>query len=123
LTALVDSGVDQGVAIARERHVGAIGLEEVLIDVEARSERLERSFKTLDRELLSRLVKALEVHAADFEHHPEVAALGEERRLVPKAVEVDVRVERTGLIPRLDDLVESQHHRISTLGTCCLAAS
>jgi hypothetical protein len=32
------------------------------------------------------VVKALEVNTGDFEHHPEVATLGEEGRLVPKAV-------------------------------------
>ncbi len=107
LTALVDGGVDQGVAIASEGHLWPIGLEEVLIDMKSRSERLEGRLQPLDCELLSRLVKALEVHSADLEDHAKVAALGEEGGFIPEAVEVDVRVERTGLSPRLDDLGES----------------
>jgi type I restriction enzyme R subunit len=52
-----------------------------------------------------------------------IAAFGKERRLIPEAVEVDVVVQGRTFFPRLDDLVETQHHTTSTRGTCCFAAS
>jgi hypothetical protein len=107
LTTLVDGRVDQRVAVMCKWHLWPIGLEKVLIDMKSRPERFEGRFQPLDRELLSGLVKALEVHSADLEDHAKVAALGEEGRFIPEAVEVDVRVERTGLSPRLDDFGES----------------
>ena len=84
-TALVDGRVDQRVAIASEWHLWPIGLEEVLIDMKSRPERLEGRLQSLDRELLSGLVKALEVHSADLEDHAKVAALCEEGGFIPRS--------------------------------------
>ena len=62
---LVDGRVDQRVAVMSEGHLRSVGLEEVLVDVKSRPERLEGRLQPLDRELLSGLVKALEVHSAN----------------------------------------------------------
>ena len=41
------------------------------------------------------------------ESHAYIAALGQERRLIPEAVKIDVVVQSTTLLSRLDDLVET----------------
>jgi len=63
------------------------------------------------------------VHAGDAEHHAQVAALGEKRRFVPEAIQVDVVAKCGGFLPRLDDFIQTQHQSTSTRGALCLAAS
>ena len=123
LPPLVDRCFHNRVVISCERYVRAIRFEEVLVNMEAWAKGFERCLQPLHRILLFRAVKTFVVHAGNTENHAEIAALGKEGRLIPEAVEVDVVVESRTLFPRLDDLVETQHHTTSTRGTCCLAAS
>ena len=58
--------------------------------MEAGAEELERSLKALDRVLLLGVVEALVIDTGNAQHHAQVAALGQECRLVPEAVQVDV---------------------------------
>ena len=96
LPPLVDGGFHNGIVVVGERNLRPVLFEEILVDVEAGAEGFERGFQPLDGILLLRMVKALVVHAGDAQHHPQIAALGQKRRLVPEAVEVDVVVERRG---------------------------
>ena len=64
--------------------------------MEAGAKCLQRGLQPLDGILLFRVVKALVVHAGDAQHHPKIAGLRKERRLVPEPIEVDVVVERRG---------------------------
>src|ERR1700731_5328919 len=123
LPSLVDSRLDNGVIICCERYVGAVRLEEVLVNMEAWAKGFQRRLQALHRILLLQAVETFVVHAGNAENHADITALGKEGRLVPKAIEVDVVVQRRTLFPRLDHLVETQHHTTSTGGTCCLAAS
>jgi len=83
----------------------------------------QRRLQPLHRIFLFRAVKTFVVHAGNAENHADITALGEEGRLIPEAIEVDVVVECRTLFPRLDDFIETQHHTTSTRGTCCFAAS
>jgi hypothetical protein len=123
LPPLFDGGFNDRVVVPCKRYIGAIRFEEVLVDVKAGAECFERGFQAFDRVLLFRMVKAFVVHAGNAENHAHIATLGEEGRLIPEAVQIDVVVERRALLPRLDDFIESKHQRTSTRGTCCLAAS
>jgi hypothetical protein len=42
---------------------------------------------------------------------------------IPEPVKIDLAALRGGFLPRLEDLVEAQHHRTSTPGMTCLAGS
>jgi hypothetical protein len=53
------------------------------------------------------VVEAFVVHAGEAQHHAHVATLGEKRSLIPKAIQVDVVIQRSRFLPRLDYLVES----------------
>jgi hypothetical protein len=110
LPPLVDGRFHNRVVICCERYVGAVRFEEVLVNMEAWAKRFERRFQPLHRILLLRAVKTFVVHAGNAENHADIAALGKEGRLIPEAVEVDVVVESRTLFPRLDDLIETQHH-------------
>src|ERR1700722_16102355 len=123
LPPLVDRRFHNRVVICCERYVRSIRFEEVLVNTEAGAKCLERRFQPLHRILLFRAVKTLVVHTGNTENHANITALGKESRLIPEAIEVDVVVERRTLLPRLDDLIETQHHTTSTRGICCLAAS
>src|SRR5580700_7538480 len=123
LSSLVDSGLDNGVIICCERYVGAVRFEEVLVNMEAWAKGFQRCLQPLHRILLLRAVKTFVVHARNAENHADITTLGKEGRLAPESIEVDVVVESRALFPRLDDLIETQHHTTSTRGTCCFAAS
>ena len=123
LPPLVDCRFYNRVVVMREWNLRPVLLEEILIDVEAGAEGLQRRLQPLDRVLLLAVVEAFVVHARNAQHHAHVAALGQKRGLVPESIQVDVVVERSRIFPRLDDLVESQHQTTSTRGTLCLAAS
>jgi hypothetical protein len=75
--------------------------------MEAWANRFERGLQPLHRVLLLRAVKTFVVHAGNPENHAYITGLGKERRLVPKAVQVDVVVESCTLFPRLDDLIHA----------------
>ena len=123
LPPLVNGCVDQLIVIAGERDLWPVGLEDVLIDMKAFAERLEGRFKPLHSILLFIVIKAFVVHPCNAQHHPKVAALGEECRLCPEPTQVNVGAEGIGFLLRLDDAREIQHYRTSTFGTVCLAAS
>ena len=89
----------------------------------ARAELLECRLQPLYGVLLLRVVEAFVVHARYAKHHPEVARFGQKGRLVPETVQVEVIVQRGGVLPRFDDLVDAQHQTTSTRGVLCLAAS
>ncbi len=91
--------------------------------MEAWAKRFQRRLQPLHRVLVLRAVKTFVVHARNAEDHAEITALGEEGRLVPEAIDVDMVVESRTLFPGLDDFIDTQHHTISTRGTCCFAAS
>jgi hypothetical protein len=93
------------------------------VNVEAWAKRFERCFHPLHRILLFGAVGTLVVRAGNAEDHSYIAALGEEGRLIPEAVEIYVVVESCALFPRLDDFVETQHHITSARGIRCFAAS
>jgi hypothetical protein len=105
LAALLDGRLHNWIVIAGERYLGTVLFEEVLIDMEAGAEGFERGFQPLHGVLLLRMVQAFVVHAGDTKHHAKIAALGEERGLVPEAVQIDVVGKRGGLFPRLDDFI------------------
>jgi hypothetical protein len=65
------------------------------------------------------MIEAFVVHAREAQHHAHVAALGQEHRLAPEAVQVDMVAESGGFPPWLDDLIESEHQATSTRGTLC----
>ena len=123
LPPLLDRRFHNRVVIFGERYVGPVRFEEILVNMEAWAEGFQSGFQPLHRILLLRAVKAFVVHAGNTENHADIAALRKKGRLIPEAVEVDVVVETRALFPRLDDLIDSQHHSTSTRGTCCLAAS
>ncbi len=123
LLALLDGRLHHEIVIAGKGNLRPVLLEEILIHMEAGAEVLQRGLKPLDRIFLSGMVQALVVHAGNTQHHTEVAALGEEGRLIPKAIEIDVGVQGCSLIPRLDGSVDAEHQTTSTRGTLCLAAS
>ncbi len=95
LPPLLDGRFHNRVVVLREGYVRPVRLEEILVDVEAGAEGFQRGFQPLDRILLLRAVEAFVVHAGNTEHHAEIAGLGEEGRLIPEPVEVDVVVEST----------------------------
>src|SRR5580704_4522886 len=123
LPSLVNSRFDNGVIICCERYVGAVRFEEVLVNMEAGAKGFQRRLQPLHRILLLRAVETFVVHAGNAENHADITALGQEGRLGPEAIEVDVVVESRTLFPRLDHFIEAQHQTTSTSGTCCLAAS
>ena len=123
LPPLFDGCFYNGVIVVGKWDLRPVLLEEILIDMKAGAECLERRLQPLDGVLLLSVVETFVIHACDAQHHAHVAALGQKRCLVPKAIQVDVVVERRRFLPRLDDLVESQHQTTSTRGTLCLAAS
>ena len=123
LPPLLDGRFHNRVVIFGEGYVGPVRLEEILVNVEAWAKRFQRRFQPLHRILLLRAVKAFVVHAGNTENHADIAGLSKEGRLIPEPVEVDVVVESRTLFPRLDDLIETQHHSTSTRGMSCLAAS
>jgi len=69
------------------------------------------------------MVEAFVVHARNTQHYPHIPALGDKRSLIPESIQIDVVIEGSRFLPRLDDLIESQHQTTSTRGTLCLAAS
>src|SRR6202041_1302119 len=80
--------------------------------------------ESLNGVILCLAVQALVVDALHGKNHAQVPTLGEKGGLVPEAVKVDVRVERLGLLPGLDDFVDAQHaQQTSTRGIACFAAS
>ena len=93
LPPLVDGRFHDRVVVVGERNLRPVRFEEVLVDVEAGAERFERRFQPLHRILLFRVVETFVVHAGNTQHHAHVAALGQEGRLIPEAVQVDVVVE------------------------------
>jgi hypothetical protein len=123
LPSLLDGRFHNRVVIFCERYVGPVRLEEILVNMEAWAKHLERCLQPLHRVLLFRAVQTFVVHAGNTENHADIPALGKEGRLIPEAIEVDVVVETRALFPRLDDLIDSQHHCTSTRGMSCLAAS
>ncbi len=123
LSPLLDGRFHNRVVVSGERYLGPVRFEEILVDMEAWAERFERRFQPLDRILLLRAVQAFVVHARNTEHHADIAALSEEGRLIPEPVQVDVVIQCRTFFPRLDDLIETQHHNTSTRGMNCLAAS
>src|SRR5277367_1744389 len=123
LSSLVDSCFDNGVVISREWYVRTIRFEEVLVDMEAWAKGFQSCLQPLHRVLLFRAVETFVVHTGNTENHTHIAALRKEGRFIPKAVEVDVVIESRTLVPRLNDLIETQHQTTSTRGTCCLVAS
>jgi hypothetical protein len=64
--------------LAGKWNFGPVRLEKILIDVEALAETLEGGFESLHCILLFVVAQAFIVHAGDTEHHPKVAALGQE---------------------------------------------
>ena len=60
---LIDGSLNDWVRVILKRNCRAVGLKEVLIDVKAGPEDLERSLKALHGIFLRCLVKALVVHA------------------------------------------------------------
>ena len=123
LPPLLDGRFHNRVVIFCERYVGPVRFEEILVNVEAWAEGFQSGFQSFHRIFLLRAVKAFVVHAGNTEHHADIAALCQEGRFIPEAVEVDVVVETRAVLPGLDDFIDSQHHSTSTRGTCCFAAS
>ncbi len=123
LPPLLDRRFHNRVVVFGEGYVGPVRLEEILVNMEAWAERFQRRFQPLDRILLLRAVQAFVVNAGNAENHADIAGLSEEGRLIPEPVQVDVVVESRTFFPRLDDLIETQHHNTSTRGMNCLAAS
>ncbi len=120
LLALIDGGLDHRVVIVGKGNLRPIGFEEILIDVESGTKALERRLQPLYRVLLRCLIETLVVHAAHAHDHADVAALGQERSAAPEPIEVQVRVQRGGFLPRLQDSIHSKHQRTSTAGISCL---
>ena len=123
LLTLIDGGLHNRVVIVGEGNLRPIGFEEVLVDVEAGAKALERRFQPFHRILLCRLIDAFIVHAADAHDHAKVAALGQKRAAAPEPIEVQVRIQRGGFLPRFQDSIHSKHQRTSTAGISCLPAS
>src|ERR1017187_90780 len=111
------------VLIAGEWNLRTVGLEQVLIDMEARAKRFQRRLEPLHCIFLIAVVKAPVIHAGDAQDHAQVAAFGQKCGLVPKAIQIDMAVQRVGVSPRLDGSINAQHQSTSTRGTLCLAAS
>ncbi|MGA7522595.1 MAG: hypothetical protein WBW84_08930 [Acidobacteriaceae bacterium] len=120
---LVHGCLHNWIVIAGEGYFRPVGLEKILVDMEAGAERLERGLQPLDRILLLGVVEAFIVRAGDAKHHTQVAALGEKCGLIPEAIQVDVIRERGGLSPRFYDSIQTQHYTTSTRGMLGLAAS
>ena len=106
-----------------ERNVGPVCLEQVLIDMEAGPKDLEGRFESFDGILLGRLIQTFVINTAHPKHDSEVPALRQEHFVVPEAVEVDLGVESSGFLPRLDDTIDAEHLAHLDAGISCLAAS
>src|ERR1035437_7066683 len=123
LSALIDCRCHNRIVVLGKWNVGAVRLEEVLVNMEAWAKCFQRGLQPLHRVLLLGAVKTLVVHASNSEHHAHVTALGEKGRRIPETVQIDVVIQCSAVFPRLNDLIETQHQTTSTRGTCCLAAS
>src|ERR1700730_10267113 len=99
---LIDGSFHDRIVIMREWQIRSTGLHEVLIDMEARAERLQRSFQTLDSINLLPLIETLVVDPFHRKYHPQIARLSEKDTLIPEAVEVDMVVECRSTLPWLD---------------------
>src|ERR1700684_2288046 len=99
LPSLVNSRFDNGVVICCERYVGAVRFEEILVNMEAWAKGFQRRLQSLYRILPLRAIKTFVVHTGYAENHADITAFGEEDRLIPEAVEVDVVVQRCTLFP------------------------
>ncbi len=102
LAPLLDGGAHHRAVVLGKRHLGPVRLAKILVDVEPRAKGFQSRFEALDRVRLRRMVQALVIDAGDVEHHAYIAALGQERRLVPKSVEAEVRIQRGRFFPGLD---------------------
>jgi hypothetical protein len=69
LPPLVDSCFHNRIVIRRERYVGAVRFEEVLVNMEAWAKGFQRRLQTLHRILLLRAVKTFVVHTGNTENH------------------------------------------------------
>jgi len=123
LFSLFDCRVNDGIAIRLKRNRRTACFEQVLVNMKSGPEHLHGRFETLYRVFLGLLVEALIIHASHFEHKSKVPTLCEEDPLIPKAIEIDVSVKRPRFLPWLDYMCHAQHHRTSTAGISCLAAS
>ena len=77
--------------------------------MKAGSEDLQSGFEPFNGVLLCRLVQALVIDTTHAEHDPQITALGEEHFLIPESVEVDLGVERSRFVPRLENTVDTEH--------------
>jgi hypothetical protein len=116
---VIDLGLDNGIVVVGEGNFGTVRLEQVLIDIEPRTKRLQRGFKPLDGVFLTAVIKALIIDSRNVENHAKFPALGEENSVAPKPIEIDMIVEGGRFLPRFDGFVDSQHHRTSTRGKDC----
>ena len=93
LSALLDSGIYQLVAVCLERDIWIVLFEEVLIDAVIGAEKLERGLQMLHGKSLSTLVEGFVVDSFNFQNCCHVAGFSEESVVVPETVEVHLRVQ------------------------------
>ena len=86
-----------------------IALEEHLIKSGPIIERPKGGLQALDSIVASRVVKAFVINPANSQSATEVAGFGEEGVLIPEAVEVNLRLKRSSLLPFLRDLLSLEH--------------
>jgi hypothetical protein len=55
------------------------------------------------------MVQTLVIDTANPEHDAKITALGKEHFLIPESVEIDLGVERSRFVPRLENMVDTQH--------------
>ena len=73
---LLDGSFHYRVFVVDERYFGAIGLEEILVDVEAGAKGFEGRFEPFHRIFLGCAVKAFVVYAGHTKNHAHVSTLG-----------------------------------------------
>ena len=74
-------------------------LEENLVQPGLLIQGAESGFQPLYRVIPPGMVQALVVNPANPQHRSQVAGFGQKCVLVPKAVKVDLRLQRPGLFP------------------------
>jgi hypothetical protein len=91
------------------RNLRAIALEQYLIEPGRVIERAESGLQPLNRVIAPSVVEALVVDAADMKRTTEVAGLRQETVLIPEAVQIDLRGERSGFLPILRNIASPEH--------------
>src|SRR5439155_20218613 len=107
--AIFDRGVYNRIGVERVGDGLVVALEEVLVNAVILVEQLQGRFEAFREAVNRSSVEALVIDAADFEDDPDLPTFCKKDMRTDETVEIDLLIERPGLVIVLEDSAKPEH--------------